>query len=128
RELDRRIANYHQKLESLNQLIINLQETNCNYNNVYQIINQNLTYNFSYIPFDHTYRALESSGDIKLIRNEEFKILLFELDKSFYSTTLYGDIFLNYTNSEMWAGYLIQKLNYRDSAFKLNAFENPIEK
>lgn len=124
RELDRRIFEYDEKLKSTESLLLDLQENKCNAHKIFNTINSKLTYNFSYVPFNHTYKALESSGDIKLIKNDQLKLLLFELDKSFYTTTLYGDNFLNYTHSLMWAGFLLGIIDYQNQDFKENTLSD----
>jgi hypothetical protein len=111
-ELNRRVSEYQQKIKQTNDLLNLLSQENCDEDKVISIINKNLTYIFPYVPFNHTYEALESSGDIKLIRNEKLKLLFFELDKSFHTTTLYGNRFLDYTNGIMWAGYLLNNIDY----------------
>jgi len=75
------------------------------------------------VPSNNTYKALESSGDIKFITNSKLKILLFELDKSFQTNEQKGDVFMDYTNSELWAGFLIEHVNYKTQSTNLGPKE-----
>ena len=114
-QLTRRIKDYEIKLSTTVELMQNLSNADeINQKEIIQIIEDRLAYLFAYVPSNNTYKALESSGDIKFITNSELKILLFELDKSFQTNQQKGDLFMSYTNSLMWAGFLIDHFNYQN--------------
>jgi len=113
-QLTRRIKDYEIKLSTTVELIGNLSgEEKIDQAQLIRTIEERLAYLFAYVPSNNTYKALESSGDIKFITNASLKILLFELDKSFQTNQQKGDLFMSYTNSLMWAGYLIDHFNYQ---------------
>ncbi|MBD81228.1 MAG: hypothetical protein CL840_20085 [Crocinitomicaceae bacterium] len=112
-QLTRRIKDYEIKLSETVALMELLSgEGQIDQGLVITSIEDKLAYLFAYVPSNNTYQALESSGDIKFITNAELKILLFELDKSFQTNEQKGEIFMNYTNSDLWAGFLIEHVNY----------------
>ncbi len=114
-QLTRRIKDYEIKLSTTVELMENLSgEQEIDQQGIIKTIEDRLAYLFAYVPSNNTYKALESSGDIKFISNAELKILLFELDKSFQTNQQKGDLFMNYTNSLMWAGFLIDHFNYQN--------------
>lgn len=120
-QLTRRIKDYEIKLSTTVELIQNLSSPEqIDEREVIKIIEDRLAYLFAYVPSNNTYKALESSGDIKFISNAELKILLFELDKSFQTNQQKGDLFMSYTNSLMWAGFLIDHFNYQDYSTNLS--------
>ena len=122
-QLTRRIKDYEIKLSTTVELMQNLSNADeINQKEIIQIIEDRLAYLFAYVPSNNTYKALESSGDIKFITNSELKILLFELDKSFQTNQQKGDLFMSYTNSLMWAGFLIDHFNYQN--YSTNLSEN----
>jgi len=113
--LSRRIEDYEQKLKVTTECLASLQGWSVlDEAELIQNIASRLTHNFAYYPSNNTYESLESSGDIKFISNASFKILLYELDKSFQTTTLRGDLFLEYTNSKMWAGFIMDNIDFEN--------------
>lgn len=111
-ELERRILEYERKMNASHTIMATLAAKGpYDLDAVLAVIGSDLTYNYAYSPHNNTYKSLESSGDLKFITNSNFKILLYELDKSFQTTTMYGNLFLDYTNSELWAGFLINHVN-----------------
>lgn len=114
-QLTRRIKDYEIKLGITMGLLESLNDSaEIDQALIIKTIEKELAYLFAYVPSNNTYQALESSGDIKFITNSELKILLFELDKSFQTNKQKGDLFMSYTNSQMWAGFLIDHFNYQN--------------
>ncbi|MGB0403652.1 MAG: DUF6090 family protein [Salibacteraceae bacterium] len=114
-QLTRRIKDYEIKLSTTVELMEKLNENvSIDESEIIKTIDDRLAYLFAYVPSNNTYKALESSGDIKFISNAELKILLFELDKSFQTNQQKGELFMDYTNSLMWAGFLIDHFNYQN--------------
>lgn len=119
-QLTRRIKDYELKLSTTVGLMSSLSSSEfINQTEVIKTVDEQLAYLFSYVPSNNTYKALESSGDIKFITNSDLKILLFELDKSFQTNQQKGDLFMSYTNSNMWAGFHIDHFNYQNYSTNL---------
>ena len=119
-QLNTRIREYEQKLGVTIWLMNSLREPEtCDRTEVLEKIDHKLAYNFAYVPSNNTYKALESSGDIKFITNAELKILLFELDKNFDTNEQKGRHFLDFTNSITWAGFLIDYTDEHARTLKL---------
>jgi len=119
-QLNRRIKDYESKLQaSMDIMIACTEPEEGDQEMILKQIESKLTYNFAYIPSNNTYQALESSGDIKFITNSELKILLFELDKAFEANEQKGALFLGFMNSNLWAGFLIEKANYDDAVLQV---------
>lgn len=119
-QLTRRIKDYELKLSTTVGLMSSLSSSeSINQTEVIKTVDEQLAYLFSYVPSNNTYKALESSGDIKFITNSDLKILLFELDKSFQTNQQKGDLFMSYTNSNMWAGFHIDHFNYQNYSTNL---------
>ncbi|MCB0482216.1 MAG: hypothetical protein KDC83_12330 [Flavobacteriales bacterium] len=113
-QLTRRIKDYEKKLSTTVDLMYVLSAADfVDQKDVVDKIEDRLAYIFPYVPSNNTYQALESSGDIKYIRNSKLKILLYELDKSFLTNQQKADVFINYTNSPLWAGYLVDHVDYQ---------------
>lgn len=70
-----------------------------------------LQYHFNYNPVNNTLETLRTSGDLKLVKNHGFKILLSELDKSYLSTVNQGQIFNNYIEGPEWSGFFINNFD-----------------
>ncbi len=120
-QLTYRIKEYEDKLATTVELMnkIRVPET-CDRRELLEKLESKLAYNFAYVPSNNTYQALESSGDIKFITNAHLKILLFELDKNFETNAQKGEHFLQFTNSPIWAGYLIDHTNEHTHQFDLS--------
>jgi hypothetical protein len=110
--LERRIFEYDQKLKSTERIIQLLSSFKENSDSALYLVNKDLTYNYFYTPHNHTYESLKYNGDLHLIANSDFKILLSELDISYQRTTTHGNFFLEYTNSPMWSGFLLDHINF----------------
>jgi hypothetical protein len=107
-ELTEKIREYEQKLGVTIWLLNTLKEPEtCDRQQVLEKIDHKLAYNFRFVPSNNTYKALESSGDIKFITNARLKLLLFELDRKFGDNNQQADYFIDFTNSISWAGFLI---------------------
>lgn len=112
--LERRILEYDRKLKSTEKIMLLLSFQNKkNVDSIGYLVNRELTYNYFYTPHNHTYESLKYNGDLHLITNSDFKILLSELDISYRTTITHGNFFLDYTNSPMWSGFLLDHLNHR---------------
>jgi len=115
--LERRISEYDRKLKSVEKImqIISVRGKK-NTDSILYLVNKELTYNHFYTPHNHTYESLKYNGDLQLITNSNFKILLSELDVSYRTTITHGNFFLDYTNSPMWSGFLLDHLDYMKKA------------
>ncbi len=123
-QLNRRIKDYETKLQAAMDIMLACTEPEeGDQQMILQQIESKLTYNFAYIPSNNTYQALESSGDIKFITNSKLKILLFELDKAFEANEQKGTLFLEFMNSPLWAGYLIENANYDAAVLQVDSTE-----
>ena len=60
---------------------------------------------------NNTMETLKTSGDLKLIKNHGFKILLSELDKSYGKTDEQGVIFNKYVEGSEWSGFFINNFD-----------------
>ncbi|MFL5730389.1 MAG: DUF6090 family protein [Cytophagaceae bacterium] len=111
--LERRIFEYDQKLKSTKKILQILSSSdNSGIDSALSIVNEELTYNSFYTPHNHTYESLKYNGDLHLITNSDFKILLSELDISYQTTKTHGLFFLEYTNSPMWSEFLVDHLHF----------------
>lgn len=116
--LEGRIFEYDRKLKSAKRILQLLSAPdNSGVDSTFHIVNRELTYNTFYTPHNHTYESLKYNGDLHLITNYDFKILLSELDISYQTTTKHGVFFLEYTNSPIWSGFLLDHSNFiRDTS------------
>jgi len=123
-QLNRRIKDYESKLQAAMDIMLACTEPEKDDPEmILRQIESKLTYNFAYIPSNNTYHALESSGDIQYITNSHLKILLFELYKAFEANELKGALFFEFMNSNLWAGYLIEKANYDQARLEVTNVE-----
>jgi hypothetical protein len=110
-QLDRRIEKQAEKLAQLTKMTSYLNQYE-KYRDSIQLFYHNcLNYTFLYNPVNSTFESLKSSGDIKLISNENIKILLSELDKQ-YSTTLHaGASITNLTEGNVWTDFFVSSID-----------------
>ncbi len=114
-QLNRRVIEYDEKIQSADRALMLLEQP-------YPLIQEqvsaelkkHLFSHFNYNPVNNTVTTLKTSGDLKLIKNHEFKILLSELDKSHVSTLHQGEIFNNYIEGNEWSGFFINNFNIRN--------------
>lgn len=114
-QLNRRVIEYDEKIQSADRVLDLLEEP-------YPFIQQqvsaelksHLFTHFNYNPVNNTVMTLKTSGDLKLLKNHEFKILLSELDKSHVSTMHQGEIFNSYIEGNEWSGFFINNFNIRN--------------
>lgn len=117
-QLNRRVIEYDEKIQSADRVLELLEQP-------YDVIQQKVSLelkkhlftHFNYNPVNNTFTTLKTSGDLKLLKNHEFKILLSELDKSHVTTSHQGEVFNNYIEGNEWSGFFI---NY----FNINNFES----
>jgi Family of unknown function (DUF6090) len=110
--LERRVLEYDRKLKSTKKILQLLSSSDKSaIDSTLSIVNKELTYNSFYTPHNHTYESLKYNGDLQLITNSDFKILLSELDISYQTTKTHGIFFLEYTNSPIWSGFLLDHFN-----------------
>ncbi|MEL7147387.1 MAG: hypothetical protein AAFO69_13520, partial [Bacteroidota bacterium] len=74
-------------------------------------LKSNLFDHFNYNPINNTLETLKTSGDLKLVKNLNFKILLSELDKSYASTIRQGEVFNDYIEGMEWSGFFINNFD-----------------
>lgn len=106
-QLNRRIVDYDDKIEKAYQLLEKIEGGfQRNSDSITYFYRQALQYNFLYNPINNTFESLKSSGDLKLVINPKFKILLSELDKSYKATLASGHTYEGFINSDQWIGFL----------------------
>lgn len=110
-QLHRRITEFDDKLNKLELLRLMLNHFQNNIDSIKLLYHQHLDYTFLYNPINNTFESLKSGGDIKLIENQNFKILLSELDKSYKSTINSGLVLKNFREGEIWNGYFVQAID-----------------
>ncbi len=106
-QLNRRIQDYDTKIDRVYSLLDLLGERfDSRRDSIRLLYGQSLQYNFLYKPVNNTFESLKSSGDLKLIINPTFKILLSELDKSYKATIASGQAYEDFVNGPLWIGFL----------------------
>lgn len=111
-QLNRRIQEYDEKILSAYKVLDLLYlpyETSRK--EILEQFNTQLKYHFNYQPVNNTLETLRTSGDLKLVKNHGFKILLSELDKSYATTVSQGEIFNHYIEGREWSGFLINNFD-----------------
>ncbi len=113
-QLNRRIVEYDEKINSAYKVLELLDESFDN--NQYEISEEfksNLFSHFNYNLNNSTLETLMNGGDLKLIKNHEFKILLSELGKSYNTTEHQWEKFNDYTEGLEWSGFFINNFNMK---------------
>lgn len=114
-QLNRRIIEYDEKINSAYTVLELLEKP---YGSVRaEVLSEfklHLLSHFNYNPINSTIETLKTSGDLKLVKNHGFKILLSELDKSYVSTVHQGEIFNDYTEGMEWSGFFINNFDMED--------------
>lgn len=114
-QLNRRVIEYDEKIQSADRVLQLLEQPyDLIQHEVSSELKQHLFTHFNYNPVNNTVTTLKTSGDLKLLKNHEFKILLSELDKSHVSTLNQGEIFNNYIEGDEWSGFFINNFNIKD--------------
>lgn len=114
-QLNRRIAEYDEKVQSAYRVLEYLE--NPYELNRIQILNEfrsHLFSHFNYNPINNTLETLRTSGDLKLVKNHSFKLLLSELDKSYVNTVHQGEIFNDYIEGVEWSGFFINNFDMKN--------------
>lgn len=114
-QLNRRILEYDEKVQSAYKVLNYLEKPyeSCRT----QILNEfkaHLFSHFNYNPINNTLETLRTSGDLKLVKNHSFKLLLSELDKSYVNTVHQGEIFNDYIEGMEWSGFFINNFDMKD--------------
>lgn len=78
---------------------------------IMDILGKELDYFTPFIPDNSTFESLKFSGDLRLITNSNFKILLSELDKKYNATSADGNELIQYINGDQWRGFVLDKVN-----------------
>jgi len=110
-QLNRRIHEYDTKLSELKTLKGMLLDFEKNIDSIKLIYNTHLDYTFLYNPINSTFESLKSSGDLKLIDDQNFKVLLSELDKSHISVVSAGLILKDFREGTDWNNLLISTID-----------------
>ena len=114
-QLNRRVIEYDEKIQSADRVLELLEQPyELIQEEVSNELNKHLFTHFNYNPVNNTVTTLKTSGDLKLLKNHDFKILLSELDKSHVSTLNQGDIFNNYIEGDEWSGFFINNFNIQN--------------
>ena len=107
-QLNRRIIEYDEKINSAYNVLELLEQPYASVRaDIQQEFKLHLFSHFNYNPINNTIETLKTSGDLKLVKNHGFKILLSELDKSYVSTVHQGEIFNDYIEGMEWSGFFI---------------------
>ncbi len=114
-QLNRRVYEYDEKIQGAYNV---LQLLDSDYKNsrpsIVDEYKSHLQYHFNYNPVNNTLVTLRTSGDLKLVKNHKFKILLSELDKSYAVTLNQGEIFNHYIEGNEWSGFFINNFDVQD--------------
>ena len=113
-QLNRRIVEYDEKINSAYKVLELIEDSF--YRNKDQISKEfksNLFSHFNYNLNNSTLETLMNGGDLKLIKNHEFKILLSELGKSYNTTEHQWEKFNDYTEGLEWSGFFINNFNMK---------------
>lgn len=110
-QLNRRILEYENKLSDLTRLFQLLENYDENTESIRELYLRHLNYTFLYSPVNNTFESLKSGGDIKLIENQNFKILLSELDKSYKTTISSGQALKEFREGDFWNNTIITSIN-----------------
>ncbi|MEL6558011.1 MAG: DUF6090 family protein [Bacteroidota bacterium] len=114
-QLNRRILEYDEKVESAKQVLELLKEPyEISRARILDEFETHLFPHFNYNPINNTLETLRTSGDLKLVKNHSFKILLSELDKSYANTVHQGEIFNDYIEGMEWSGFFINNFDTRN--------------
>lgn len=114
-QLNRRITEYDEKINSAYNVLELLEKPYGNVRaDVLSEFKLHLFSHFNYNPINNTIETLKTSGDLKLVKNHGFKILLSELDKSYVSTVHQGEIFNDYIEGMEWSGFFINNFDMND--------------
>lgn len=114
-QLNRRVIEYDEKIQSADRVLELLEQPYDRIQGEVSLeLKKHLFTHFNYNPVNNTVTTLKTSGDLKLLKNHEFKILLSELDKSHVSTLHQGEIFNNYIEGNEWSGFFINNFNIRN--------------
>jgi len=114
-QLNRRVFEYDEKIQSAYKVLELLESPyKDNRTKILKEFKAHLFSHFNYNPVNNTLETLRSSGDLKLIKNHGFKILLSELDKSYVSTIHQGSIFNDYIEGIEWSGFFINNFDTKD--------------
>lgn len=113
-QLNRRIIEYDEKISSAQNVLELLENpyTSVQADIMYEFKNHLLSH-YNYNPVNNTIETLKTSGDLKLVKNHGFKILLSELDKSYVSTVHQGEIFNDYIEGMEWSGFFINNFDMK---------------
>lgn len=107
-QLNRRIVEYDEKINSTHRVLEMLEGSyDLNKTAIANEFQSHLISHFNYNLNNSTLETLKNSGDLKLIKNHEFKILLSELGKSYTSTEHQWEKFNDYTEGLEWTGFFI---------------------
>jgi hypothetical protein len=112
-QLNRRIIEYDTKLSELKKLKGMLLDFEKNADSIKRIFTTHLDYTFLYNPINSTFESLKSSGDLKLIDNQNFKVLLSELDKSHISVVSAGLVLQDFREGTDWNNLLISTIDQK---------------
>ena len=113
-QLNRRIVEYDEKINSAYKVLELLDDSfEQNKNEISSEFKSNLFSHFNYNLNNSTLETLISGGDLKLIKNHEFKILLSELGKSYNTTEHQWEKFNDYTEGLEWSGFFINNFNMK---------------
>ncbi len=117
-QLNRRIVEYDEKINSAYRVLEMLKDSfNRNQKEISREFRSNLFNHFNYNLNNSTLETLMNGGDLKLIKNHEFKILLSELSKSYITTEHQWEKFNDYTEGLEWSGFFIN--NFDMSSFEV---------
>lgn len=111
-QLNRRIFEYDEKIESAYDVLDLLEKPYKSVRpEVLEEFKSHLFSHFNYNPVNNTLETLRTSGDLKLVKNHGFKILLSELNKSYANTVHQGEIFNDYIEGNEWSGFFINNFD-----------------
>ncbi len=110
-QLQRRIKIYDEKIKNIDKLKSLLNNYEANQDSIKILYNQYLDYTFLYNPVNNTFEYLKTGGDLKLIENEKFKVLLSELDKSYKSVINAGQILEDFREGAIWNNLFIEYID-----------------
>lgn len=113
-QLNRRIIEYDEKINSAQSVLELLDKPYASVQaDIMYEFNNFLLSHYNYNPINNTIETLKTSGDLKLVKNHGFKILLSELDKSYVSTVHQGEIFNDYIEGMEWSGFFINNFDMK---------------
>ncbi|MDN4164178.1 hypothetical protein QWY31_01630 [Cytophagales bacterium LB-30] len=116
-KMEIRVYDYEKKMEACLTIIQSLDAGYVHHKDtIITLLNRELDYINLHSPDNSTYESLKYSGDLRLITNSNFKIMLSELDKNYTSLDNQGAELVSYVRGPQWRGFLLDNIDIKTSS------------